>query len=135
MQHRLDTEQVLAGLAKIRATMPLHRIRRTAHPPRATTRTDARTTEDFEMEAIADALESLADDARALAAAAIESAVEQALDVYYAAAELARQPEHANLIPHMENMRRAYHEQYGHAIPTKEETERRRAREAVDPVR
>jgi hypothetical protein len=77
----------------------------------------------------------MADDARALAAAAIESAVEHALDVYYTAEELALQPDHANLIPHVENMRRAYHEHYGRAIPTKEETERRRAREAADPIR
>lgn len=134
---RVNAEEVLANLAKIRAGMPLHRIRRPATPKPTRTRLDARTldvqsVEEFELEAIADALETMADDARALAAASYQSALEMALDVFYAAEELARDPAHPDLVALVENMRRVYQSEYGTAIPTKAETERRRAEEAAD---
>jgi len=40
-----------------------------------------------------------------------------ALRIYYAAEELARDPANAHLIPHVEAMRRAYEHDYGVPIP------------------
>ena len=126
MQQRLTAEQVLAELARIRASMPLHRISRVAKRKRTDHRLKTSSMEEFEGEAIAEALEAMADDARALADAAMQAAIEKALDIYYVTEQLARDPEHANLIPHVDNMRRAYENQFGRAIPSKEETELRR---------
>jgi len=42
-----------------------------------------------------------------------------AMKVYYAAEELAKDPEHAELIPHVEKMREAYSSFYGKPIPPK----------------
>lgn len=129
MQPRFNVEQILATLAKIRAEMPLDKFPRAK--PRQPTESDIgpQSMEDFELLTVAEALESLADDARAIANGANKALLENALDVYYAAEELSHDPEHAELIAQVENMRRAYESHYGHAIPTKEETERRRRRE------
>lgn len=129
MQPRFNAEQILATLAKIREKMPLDQFPRAK--PRQRTESDIgpQSMEDFELLTVAEALESLADDARAIANGATKALIENALDVYYAAEELSHDPEHAELIPQVEKMRQAYESHYGHAIPTKEETERRRRRE------
>ena len=126
MQQRLNATRILGELAKIRSAIPLDGLTPVRKQDHDSRRTEARTMEEFELEAIADAAESLADDIRAVVEAKMQTLMEQALDVYYAAEALARDPEHAHLIEHVENMRRAYAAQYGRAIPTKEETERRR---------
>lgn len=46
----------------------------------------------------------------------------KALEIYYAAEELARDPEHAELIPHVARMREAYERDYGVPIPPKGES-------------
>ena len=48
----------------------------------------------------------------------------QALAVYYAAEELARDPAHADLIPQVEAMRTAYERDYGRPIPARGEAKR-----------
>ncbi|HYK04607.1 MAG TPA: hypothetical protein VE974_22840 [Thermoanaerobaculia bacterium] len=53
------------------------------------------------------------------------------LDIYYAAEELARDPEHVHLVEHVEKMRRSYEAEEGRPIPSKEETLARRAAGAV----
>ena len=44
------------------------------------------------------------------------------------AEELARDPAHANVILHVEALRKAHQNSYGRTIPTKEETEARRGK-------
>ena len=74
---------------------------------------------DFEMLAAADALEALADEIQSFVDRRMEEAYRKALEVYYTAEELSRDPAHAELLPHVEAMRRAHEEQYGKPIPPK----------------
>jgi hypothetical protein len=141
MPQPMNTERLLAELAKVRAAMPLHRIRRKLKPKRISARLDARplntlslntlSMEDFELETVAEALETMVEETSAVIEALEESVFEQALDIYYAAEELARDPEHAHLIEHVEKMRRSYEAEEGQPIPSKEETLARRAAGAV----
>jgi hypothetical protein len=133
MPQPMNTERLLAELAKVRAAMPLHRIRRKLKPKPVSERLNARSLntlsmEDFELETVADALETMVEETSAVIEALDESLFEQALDIYYAAEELARDPEHAHLIEHVEKMRRSYEAEEGRPIPSKEETLARRAR-------
>jgi len=50
----------------------------------------------------------------------MEKLYREALEVYYAAEELARDPAHADLIPHVEAMRRGHERDYGGAIPPRQ---------------
>ena len=125
MKKRFDAERVLGELARIRAAIPL---RGSAPRREKSQRMDARSGEEFELEAVADALEALADDVRLMVEKANEEAMEKALDVYYAAEELARDPANVDVAAHVEKMRAAYQSHYGRPIPSKEETEKRRAK-------
>ncbi|HYC93148.1 MAG TPA: hypothetical protein VEO54_28340 [Thermoanaerobaculia bacterium] len=125
MQKRMNAEAILSQLAKIRERLPVpqrprRRVRET------TSRVDARTVEDFEAEAVVEALESMAEDIRAVIDEKMERAYEMALDIYYTTADLARDPANAHLVEQVENMEKAYERSYGHPIPTREETEARR---------
>src|SRR5687767_8227131 len=102
MRPKLDTEKILATLAKIRAEMPLDKF--PPAKPRQPTESDMgpQSLEDFELLTIAEALESVADDARAVVNGANKALLENALNVYYAAEELSHDPEHAELIPQVE---------------------------------
>ena len=127
MQKRMNAEEILARLAKMREGIPVpQRPRKRA--AETTSRIDARSVEDFEALAVAEALESLAEDVRAVIDEKMERALEMSLDVYYAAVELSRDPAHAHLLDHVAKMERAYERSYGHPIPSKEETEARRAK-------
>ena len=64
-----------------------------------------------------DALQTLADDMRSVLDRRMEALYRQALDVYYAAEELARSPEHAQLAEQVEAMRRAHEKEYGYPPP------------------
>ena len=125
MQKRMNTEAILGKLAEIRRSIPHLR-----QAPRTETqsRLDARSVEEFEAAAVVDALETIADDLRATVDEAHSRLYEQSLDVYYAAEELSRDPEHPEVIPHVEAMRAAHQNSYGRPIPSKEETELRRRR-------
>ena len=130
MQPKFNAEQILATLAKIREGMPLDRFPRPAKTLKPTeSDMGVQSMEDFEMLTVAEALESLAEDARAVADGANKALLENALDIYYAAEKLSLDPEHAELVPQVEAMRRAWESHYGEPVPTKEETERRRRRE------
>ncbi|HEY0141825.1 MAG TPA: hypothetical protein VGF48_13080 [Thermoanaerobaculia bacterium] len=120
---KLDAEPILRQLAEMRKSIPYLQPK----PPRPAI--DGRapaidgsshwTEEDFEYAALADGLESLAEDIRLSVDYARAQALEKALEVYYATEELSRDPEHADLIPHVEKMRAAYERDYGHPIPPK----------------
>ena len=84
--------------------------------------------EEAMIEFTADALLTLAQDMQSVLDGRRESAYREALDVYYAAEELARQPEHAHLTVHVEAMRRAHESEYGHPPP-------RRTIDAATPER
>lgn len=125
MQKRMNAEAILAQLAKMRERLPVPQRPR-PRAPEKTSRVDARSVEDFEAEAVVEALESLAEDIRAIVDEKREKAFEMALDIYYKTEELSRDPENANLLEHVEKMQEAYERSYGHKIPTREETEARR---------
>lgn len=72
---------------------------------------------DFELLAAVDAAEALARDIRAFCDRRLAEAYRSALEVYYTAEELTRDPEHAELVAQVEAMRRAHEEQYGRPIP------------------
>jgi len=74
---------------------------------------------DFEAVAAADALGALADEIQFFIDRRMEDAYRKALHVYYTAEKLARDPEHAELVPHVAAMRRAHEEQYGKPVPPK----------------
>jgi hypothetical protein len=67
-----------------------------------------------------DALQALADDMQSVLDRRMETLYQRSLDVYYAAEELARQPEHAHLVEHVEAMRRAHEKEYGVPPPPRE---------------
>jgi hypothetical protein len=73
----------------------------------------------FEMETLADALESFAGEVSAAIDDAQQKAMVEALKIYYAAEELAKDPEHAHLIPYVEQMRAIYRRDFGTDIPKK----------------
>jgi hypothetical protein len=76
---------------------------------------------DFELAAAADALGTLAGQIQSVIDRRMEKLYEDALEVYYTAEELARDPEHADVIPHVEAMRRAHENSYGRPIPPRKE--------------
>lgn len=123
MQRRMNSEAILAKLAEIRRAIP--RLSTTPRPERKSL-VAARTIEEFEAEAVADALEALAEDIQTTVREAEDRLYEQALDAYHVAEELARDPAHADLIPHVEALRKAHQNSYGRPVPKKEETEARR---------
>jgi hypothetical protein len=117
---KLKAEPILRKLAEMRKSIPYI----DEAPPRPAD--EGRTTldgfpletaEDFEYAAVAEGLQSLADDLSAVIEQKRARLEEQALEVYYTAEELARDPEHADLIPLVERMRQAYQNDYGRPIP------------------
>ncbi|HEX3071667.1 MAG TPA: hypothetical protein VHX14_24100, partial [Thermoanaerobaculia bacterium] len=78
---------------------------------------DFEATEAFEMETLAEALESFAGELTASIEAAEEKAMAGAMEIYYAAEKLAKEPEHAHLIPYVEEMRASYRRDFGVEIP------------------
>ncbi len=76
--------------------------------------------EEAVTEFTADALQTVADDMRLVIDQRMEHLYRQALDVYYAAEELARDPEHAHLAEQVEALRRAHENEYGYPPPPRE---------------
>ena len=126
MKKRFKAAPILEQLAAIRTAIP-HHLRPATPRPRKNdegargTFTGGTLTEDdietFEMEAVADGLESLMSELSESLDAAQERLAKQAMEIYYAAEELAKDPAHADLIPHVEAMREAYEKDHGHPIP------------------
>jgi hypothetical protein len=119
---KLDVESVLEQLAAIRTRIPF--LEATPRPvedglTRASDGMPLQTVEDFEWAALEAALETLADDLAVGIAQKQAAMVEEALQFYYATEEMARDPEHADLIEHVEKMRAAYESDFGKPIPPK----------------
>jgi len=118
---KLKAEPILRKLAEMRKSIPS--LGDTPPAPAEDGRTaslDAfplETEVDFEYAAVAAGLQSLADDLSAVIEQKRARLEEQALEIYYTAEELARDPEHADLIPLVEQMRQAYEHDHGCAIP------------------
>jgi len=120
-KQKLNAELILRKLAEMRKSIPDldEAPPRPAHDGR-TSALDGfplETAEDFEYAAVAAGLQSLADDLSAVIEQKLARAEEQALEIYYSAEELARDPEHADLIPVVERLRQAYQNDYGRPIP------------------
>jgi hypothetical protein len=123
-KQKIDVEGILNTLAAVRKQIP-----RLPDAPATSPSTDMPlptfvaagedAMEMFEMETLADALESFAGELTDSIDAAREQALAQALEIYYAAEELAKDPEHAHLIPLVEQMRESYRRDYGTDIPKK----------------
>jgi len=107
----LRTEAILSMLARVRAAMPPPAV----HPPPPDRPVEG--VEDFEYETVLNALESVAAELGAALESAHAKATADALGIYYAAEELARNSAHADLIPHVEAMRRAYEREVGRMVP------------------
>jgi hypothetical protein len=119
---KIDVEGVLNTLASIRKQNP----HLPATPPRRETTVDESLPIDseeamelFEMETLAVALESFAEEVSAAVEDAQQKAMAEAMKIYYAAEELAKDPEHAHLIPYVEQMRAIYRRDFGKDIPKK----------------
>jgi hypothetical protein len=114
---KIDAEKILSELAEMRKKIPYLEPSkpRSTHDGRA----EARTAEEFEMLAVAEGLEALADDLHAAIERARAKALESALKIYYAAEELAQDPANAHLIPQVQAMREAYERDFGRPIPPK----------------
>ena len=122
MNNEMQIEKLLGKLTELRASIPHLSPAAPVESPLT-----AGTIEEFEAATLMSAVESLLADVRTTIAETERRAYEDALDVYYATEELARDPNHPETIPHLEAMRAAHQEAYGKRVPTKEETERRRA--------
>ena len=84
---------------------------------------------DFDALAAVDALTTLMGQVQEFLDRRQEELYWKAVEVYYQAVELARDPEHAHLAAHVENIREAHLRQYGRPIPPRRvtpEVERRR---------
>jgi hypothetical protein len=130
----IDAEGILRTLAEVRKAIPKLDGVPTVPPPKRSDERfisgalDVNSLREFDYQAVTDGLESVAAELSAALDAAQQKMLDQALDVYYAAVELAADPAHAEMIPHVEQMRRAYEQSYGRPIPSREETERERRR-------
>ncbi|MGZ5457663.1 MAG: hypothetical protein ACXW5U_28210 [Thermoanaerobaculia bacterium] len=77
--------------------------------------------DDFDTLAAADSLRILGEQIQATIERRAQALYQKCLHAFYLAEEMARDPEHTNLIPHVEAMRRAHLAQYGKPIPAKKE--------------
>ena len=120
---KLNAELLLSKLAEMRKAIPY--LDEAPPRPKIDGRTSPidgfplETAEDFEYAAVAEALQSLADDLNAVIEQKEARLEEQALEVYYTAEELAKDPAHADLIPVVERLRQAYMNDHGKPIPPK----------------
>jgi hypothetical protein len=112
--NRFDAKPILRKLTALRSSMPRARGKRTPETMRVANRID-----DFDHAALAEALESLASELRSAIEEMRADALHGALNAYYAAEELARDPEHAELVPHVAAMRVAYEREFGRGLPAR----------------
>jgi hypothetical protein len=122
---KMDAQAILATLENIRSQLPKTEKPR---PPRRKNdegRIDARSIEDFEMAAVIEGLESLADDVHAIVEEKQAKVLDEVLKIYYVSEELAREPGNEELVKYCEEMRTAYQKDYGRPIPSRAESEAR----------
>jgi len=130
VKQKVDVEAILKTLATIREEARRQLPKGIPLPPSAPPEDfafmdafvpgDEEAMEAFEMETLAVALETVANELSASIQAAREKALEQAMEIYYTAEKLARDPEHADLIPVVEQMREAYRKDFGKEIPERD---------------
>lgn len=72
---------------------------------------------DFATLAVAETLMALGAKIKAVLARREEELYQKCLAAYYVAEDLARDPQHAELIPHVEALRAAHERDYGRPIP------------------
>jgi hypothetical protein len=118
-KQKIDVDGILNTLAAVRKQVPrlADTPRRDAAGAATLLGTSEEAMEIFELETLADALETFAGEISDSIETARDEAVAGALEIYYAAAELAKDPEHAHLIPIVEQMRESYRRDYGTDIP------------------
>ncbi|MEO8137701.1 MAG: hypothetical protein ABI831_27430 [Betaproteobacteria bacterium] len=120
---KLDVPALLRQLAEMREKMPKPEGPRRAGPlpGSSATRTkllrSGNSMADFETQALIDALEAMAEEIRTVIAEKEAKALEMALDAFYVAEDLIRDPQHAELIPQVEALRAAYERDFGRPIP------------------
>jgi hypothetical protein len=122
-QKKMTAAEILDELAKLRERLP-EEMRRPRPPKQETSDrvslpASGDAMADFEQAAIIEALQSLADDVHAGIEEKRAKMMEKALEIYYVAEELAKQPENAHLTKHVEEMQRAYQAEFGKPIPKK----------------
>ena len=118
-KQKIDVEGILNILAAVRKQVPYLADappRDAASPPTLLATTEE-AMELFELETLADALESFASEITDSIETAQQQAMTGALEIYYAAEELAKNPKHAHLIPYVEQMRAVYLRDFGTEIP------------------
>jgi hypothetical protein len=76
--------------------------------------------DDFALDGAVESLQAMSAQIQALVKQKMDAGYESALEVYYAAEKLAREPEHAHMREQVETMRRAHVAQYGREIPERE---------------
>jgi hypothetical protein len=118
-KQKIDVEGILTTLAAVRKQVPYLADTPARDATGATTLlgTSEEAMQLFELETLAGALESFAGELSDSIETAREEAVAGALEIYYAAEELAKDPEHAHLIPVVQQMRESYRRDYGREIP------------------
>lgn len=118
---KLSPEEILAKLAEIRSKIPYLKPAPERDLPSVAAPMGGHSAEldDFEWESVEMAAQSMADELHEAIEEAQAKALAKALEIYYAAEELARDPEHADLIPTVEAMRAAYEKDFGKPIPPK----------------
>jgi hypothetical protein len=118
-KQKINVEGILNTLATVRKQIPHLTYARHRETASAATLPDGGddAMEIFEMETLADALESFAGEVSEAVETAQQKAMAQALEIYYAAEKLAKDPEHAHLIPIVEQMRAIYRRDFGADIP------------------
>jgi len=109
----INAEAILETLAKLRQSIPYKLTPRLPEHRQG----PIDNVPDFELDAVEEALEQLTAELTDAVDAARARALQGALNVYFAAEELARDPANAHLIPHVEAMRRAFEHDYGVPIP------------------
>lgn len=118
-KQKIDVDGILNTLAAVRKQIPYLADAPTRDTADAATLVagDDEALELFEMETLANALESFAGELSDSIETAQQQAMAGALEIYYAAEKLAKDPEHAHLIPLVEQMRAVYLRDFGRDIP------------------
>jgi hypothetical protein len=118
-KQKIDVEGILNTLAAVRKQVPYLADAPTRDTAVASTLIagDDEAMELFEMETLAGALDSFACELSDSIETAQQQAMAGALEIYYAAEKLAKDPDHAHLIPYVEQMRAVYRRDFGTEIP------------------
>ena len=115
---KLEPQKIFDLVEQVRNTIP-ERYRAAPKPRKSedTRMAEASNEQEFELLAVADALSTLADELGESIRIANEKLLQDCLNIYYTTEELVQDPANAHLLPHLEEMRKAYEKSYGHPPP------------------